>query len=260
MIEIDLLIKIIQAWIIKIVLLESIIVILAYVLIKKLLNNKIKNNRIQLIERVNKKQINRELKNAIFTLLISFSFTCVLMYLNSFWYTQVYSDFSKYNIVWWIFSFLLLLIIDDTWFYWYHRFLHIPKVFKKIHFEHHKSFDVNPFSSLSFHFIEPLFLFFWMIPIIFIIPIYTPFLFFIQTISILNNVKSHLWYEFFPRWWNKSMFWFVTSSTHHNMHHSKINGNYWAYFRIWDRFIWTEFPDYETIYDSIHNRMNEKKI
>jgi Delta7-sterol 5-desaturase len=50
---------------------------------------------------------------------------------------------------------------------------------------------------------------------------------------------------------------FMTSSTHHNMHHSKFNGNYGIHFRIWDRLFGTEFKDYETEYDKIQER---KKI
>ncbi len=46
----------------------------------------------------------------------------------------------------------------------------------------------------------------------------------------------------------------MTSSTHHNMHHHKFNGNYGIHFRFWDKLFGTEFKDYETEYDIIQAR------
>jgi sterol desaturase/sphingolipid hydroxylase (fatty acid hydroxylase superfamily) len=36
-----------------------------------------------------------------------------------------------------------------------------------------------------------------------------------------------------------------TTSTHHNMHHQLFNGNYALYFTWWDKWMGTEFKDYE---------------
>jgi len=38
------------------------------------------------------------------------------------------------------------------------------------------------------------------------------------------------------------------------MHHSKFKGNYGLYFRIWDRLMKTEHPDYVKDYDRIQER------
>ena len=174
------------------------------------------------------------------------------------WYTKIYTNIWDYSIYLTIFVLFLLIFIDDTWYYWYHRLLHTKKWFRYIHYIHHKSFDVNPLTSLSFHFIEPFFLFLWIIPISIILPIYAPILLILQLISIINNIKSHLWYEFYPKLWNKNIFRFVSTSTHHNMHHSKIIWNYGWYFRIWDRLMWTELKDYEIVYDKIQENILKK--
>lgn len=251
-------ITILTGSIVETTLINWIVVYIAYLLVWKKLKQKIINHRIQATERVNDKQIKRELKSAISTIIAFTIFNSIVYYLAIMWYTKIYTNIFDYNIFLSIIVLIWLVIIDDTWFYWYHRLLHTKKWFRYVHFVHHKSFDVNPLTSLSFHIIEPFFLFFWIIPVAMIIPIYAPLLIIFQIISILNNVKSHLWYEFYSKWFNKSIFKFVSTSTHHNMHHSKINWNYWWYFRIWDKLLKTEFPDYELVFDNIQENILKK--
>lgn len=228
--------------------------VLTYLIIWRLLKNKIRAWRIQIKERVNAKQIKRELKNSFFTLLVAATLSSVVFYLSAKGYTSIYTDISEHNILFAISGFFVLLLLDDTWFYWCHRLLHHPKLFKYVHAEHHKSVDVNPFTSMSFHFVEPLLLSLWILPASFIFPIYAPLLGIVQIWGLLDNLKAHLGYELYPSWWNKSIFKFLTSSTHHNMHHSKFHGNYGVHFRIWDKLLDTEFKDYETTFEEIQKR------
>ena len=86
---------------------------------------------------------------------------------------------------------------------------------------------------------------------------YLPALMVLQMYGLLDNIKSHLGYEFFPTKFNKSWLSFLSTSTYHNMHHSKFNGNYGVHFRFWDRLCGTEFIDYEQEFSSIKNRSNE---
>ena len=39
-------------------------------------------------------------------------------------------------------------------FYWIHRLLHVPILYKKVHFLHHRNVNVGPWSGLSMHPIE----------------------------------------------------------------------------------------------------------
>jgi len=66
---------------------------------------------------------------------------------------------------------------------------------------------------------------------------------------------GHLGYELYPKKFMQSG-WsrFFNSSTHHNMHHSKFKGNFGLYFRFWDKWMGTEFKDYETTFNQIVNR------
>jgi Delta7-sterol 5-desaturase len=234
--------------------LNGILIGLAYFLVWKKFKERLKNWRIQLKERVDAAQIKRELKNSIFTLLVGATFSSIMLYASGKGYGKIYTDVSEHSPWFAILGFFIIMLIDDTWFYWMHRLLHHKKIYRFIHLEHHKSVDVNPFTSLSFHFLETLLLTLWIIPTSLILPIYAPVLAFVQIWGQLDNLKAHLGYEFYPAWWNRSMLQFLTSSTHHNMHHSKFNGNYGVHFRIWDRLLGTEFKDYEAEYDKIQAR------
>jgi Delta7-sterol 5-desaturase len=234
------------------------IISLVYFIFWKKLKVRLQNWRIQINQRADSKQIKREIKNAFFVLAVGSLFSSIVYYLSTQGYTKIYTHFSDHNAFFGIGGFFLLLIIDDTWFYWMHRLLHHPKIFKYIHLEHHKSVDVNPFTSMSFHFMEPFLLTLWIFPVAFFVPTYAPVFILVQTWGLLENIKSHLGYEIYPAWWNKSWFRFMTSSTHHNMHHNKFTGNYGIHFRIWDCLLKTEFKDYEAEYDSIQVRKQTK--
>lgn len=170
-------------------------------------------------------------------------------------YTKVYYDISDFSIWWMPTSMLLALMIHDTYFYWMHRIAHHPSLFKQIHLLHHKSVNPSPWASYSFQFSEAV-LEAMVIPIILIlIPIHPITLILFGLLSFIFNVYGHLGYEIAPRWFRHSLaFEILNTSTHHNIHHAKFNGNYGLYFRFWDRLLGTEHPDYVLEYDKIQDR------
>jgi Delta7-sterol 5-desaturase len=228
-----------------------------YLIFWKFLKNKIKNLRIQFNQRADAKQIKQEIINAIFASASGVIISCIVYYLSTKGYTKVYKDFHDYPAFFAYAGFFILLIVDDTWFYWTHRLMHHPKIYKYVHAVHHKSIDVTPYTSLSFHPIESIISTLWIIPVSFVFPMYLPALMVLQLYGLLDNIKSHLGYEFFPKGFNNSCLKFLSSSTYHNLHHSKFNGNYGVHFRFWDRLCGTEFIEYEQEFSSIKNRTNE---
>ena len=234
--------------------LNGTLITLTYLFFWKIFKQRLRNWRIQLKQRVDAKQIKAELKNAFFTLLVGALFSSIVIYLSTKGYTKIYIRFTDHNPLLGFAGFFMLLLIDDTWFYWCHRLLHHKAIFRYVHVVHHKSIDVNPFTSLSFHWVEPFLLSFWIFPVSLFVPIYAPVLGLVQIWGLLDNIKSHLGYELYPAKLNKSWLRFLTSSTHHNMHHSKFNGNYGVHFRLWDRLLGTEFRNYEAEYDKIQER------
>ena len=113
--------------------------------------------------------------------------------------TKFYVEAGKYGLWYEFFMIFIMLVISDTWFYWSHRAMHHPSIYKYVHALHHKSLDVNPYTSSSFHVIESLWLTFWLLPLAILMPISMTVLGIMQVIGTLNNLKSHLGYELFPK-------------------------------------------------------------
>lgn len=227
---------------------------IAYYLCWVRYKDKLKNFRIQLISRVNSKQIRSEIKHALISLAGTSFFGAVIIYCSLNGINRVYTDLYQHSIWLAAGTFFFMWIVDDTWFYWCHRLLHHRSVYRYVHRIHHESIDVDPFTSLSFHIVEAALLPLWVLPVSFIIPMYLPAVAVFQMWGMLNNLKAHLGYEFFPSWTERSILRHLISSTHHNMHHSRFNGNYGLHFRFWDRLCGTEFKDYEASFKEIQQR------
>src|SRR5471030_2436741 len=53
-------------------------------------------------------------------------------------WTQIYADIHAFPLWYAPVSVLLYLFAHDTWFYWTHRWMHQPRVFKLAHAVHHE--------------------------------------------------------------------------------------------------------------------------
>jgi Delta7-sterol 5-desaturase len=222
------------------------IVGLFFVVIWKWGEQRFQGARIQAKKRVDRKQIAFEVKNTLIVLLVGAPITIAISVLYASGSTKLSTDAATIGWPMIVVTFVGLLIFNDAWFYCWHRLLHHPKLFRYVHAVHHKSVDVNPFSSYSFHWFEGFILGAWALPMVLLVPIYIPMLGVLHAVGLANNVMSHLGYEFLPkslvripliRWMN--------TSTFHNLHHSSFNGNYGLMFRFWDRMLSTELPNYE---------------
>ena len=117
------------------------------------------NRRIQETQKANKSQFLRELKNSLLTIVIFVSVD-LFIYHDSDKTLQtstfkIYSDFSAHGgILYFLFITFFIFVLEDTYFYWMHRTVHSPKLYKYIHRVHHDSIDTTPFTSYSFHPIE----------------------------------------------------------------------------------------------------------
>jgi len=148
-----------------------------------------------------------------------------------------------------------LLVFNDLWFYGVHRLLHTRWLFRHVHSVHHRSVDVNPFTSYSFHGVEALLISAWVIPATLLLPLPMGVLGVLQAIGLANNVMSHLGYELLPPWWVRApgLRW-TNSATFHSMHHTGFKGNYGLFTRLWDRWLGTELPGYEATFEAAHAR------
>ena len=219
-----------------------------FLLVWKLGERRFQARRIQAKKRFNAKQLGHEVKYTFVTLAIGTLNAVGIMLLYEAGLTKLSTDASVFGWPVILASFIGLIVLNDTWFYWWHRFMHRPGVFRYAHAVHHKSVDVNPFSSYSFHAIEAFLLGAWALPLFVLVPIYLPMLAAVQVVGLLNNLIAHLGYEFMPRWFIRiPPFRWLTTSTYHNLHHTKLDGNYALFFRGWDRLLGTEVAQYEQI-------------
>ncbi|MDO6434824.1 sterol desaturase family protein [Flavitalea sp. BT771] len=219
-----------------------------------LIRERFTRNKIQQ-KHAGKKDFRREILHSLQSSLV-FTIISYIIFLTPFSkYTLVYHNLSDHSIVWLVFSLLLCLIIHDTYFYWMHRLLHHPKIFRLTHLLHHRSTNPSPWAAYSFHFIES-----WtegavLLLIALILPVHILTIALFTIISLIINAYGHLGYEIMPRSFRSSfLFEIFNTSVHHNMHHSKFKGNYGLYFRIWDRLMGTEHPDYVREYDRIQGQ------
>lgn len=167
--------------------------------------------------------------------------------------TQMYRDASLYGgVPYMIFSFILLTIWHETYFYWIHRLMHHKKIYKYVHQVHHQSVNPSPIAAYHFHYIEAFFEAIYAVMFTLTVPIYYPVFIFHTFYAMILNIWWHLGYEFFPKGFASHwIFKWISTSTHHNLHHQKFHGNYGLYFNFWDRIMGTNFPNYETYFDQI---------
>ncbi|MDX1960836.1 MAG: sterol desaturase family protein [Leptospiraceae bacterium] len=219
--------------------------------------------RIQLKFPENDKLI-YEIKQS-FTTLVVFTFigtTVFLLSKSGIAKTKIYRDFSEHSWTYVISTYIVLLIWHETFFYWVHRLMHSKRFYGLIHSVHHKSVNPSPLAAYNFHYLEAFLEAIYLPIFAYIVPIHYGVLIFHTFQAMLMNIYFHLGYEFYPKGFARNLiFKWINTTTHHNLHHSKFNGNYSLYFNFWDRIMGTNFKNYEEYYDKvIERRESELKL
>jgi Delta7-sterol 5-desaturase len=164
----------------------------------------------------------------------------------------MYRNWADYGTAYGLLSFGLLVVFHDAYFYWTHRAMHHPRLFKVMHLTHHKSTNPSPWAAYAFHPLEAV-VEALIVPIAsFIIPLHGYTLLAFLLFMMVYNVYGHLGWELYPARWNRHWLgrWLNTSVSH-NQHHQYFKGNYGLYFRWWDEWMGTTRPDYDTAYDRV---------
>src|SRR5687768_15690542 len=87
-------------------------------------------------------EVRREVRDSLVTLVIfGITGTVTVLAARQGW-TQMYFRVAEYGWGWWWASIALTILLHDAWFYWTHRLMHHPKVFRWMHRTHHLS--TNP--------------------------------------------------------------------------------------------------------------------
>ena len=142
-------------------------------------------------------------------------------------------------------QFIFLVLLDDAYFYFFHRLLHVnPYLYRTIHKVHHRAFAPFPLEYIYVHPLE------WMLGAV-AIPVG------LITIFALNgSISVHAFWAF--AFWRNfheidihsglsssigKMIPFYGTTEHHDRHHmKKTQGNYASTFTMWDRLLNTYIP------------------
>ena len=202
-----------------------------------------------------RKQFIREIKHSLSTLIVITLFAAIVFFSPFREFTKIYSNIYAYSL-WWIpISVVLSLVIHDTYFYWMHRLVHQKSIYKYTHRVHHQSINPSPWTSYSFDVLEAILENMVLFILVFAIPIHPLAALIFGLTSFAINVYGHLGYEIVPQWFRHSfLFEILNTSVYHNLHHKKFHGNYGLYFRVWDRLLGTENPEYVKGFDEIQKR------
>jgi sterol desaturase/sphingolipid hydroxylase (fatty acid hydroxylase superfamily) len=150
-------------------------------------------------------------------------------------WTRIYTDPRAMPLWWMPVSLLIYLFLHDTWFYWTHRWMHRPAVFRAIHAVHHASRPPTAWAAMNFHPVEAAIVGLFIPLLVFFVPIQAGVLATVLVIMTVMGVTNHMGWEMFPRALVHSRLghWLITAS-HHQRHHEQYRCNYGLYFRIWD--------------------------
>jgi len=179
----------------------------------------------------------------IFNLFILIAVTGLGLYFFSDYIIREFRNFS-----WTITEVMVVLLIDDVYFYFYHRLMHENKyIYRKIHKIHHRASTPFPSEYLYTHPLE------WMIGMIgpFIgiillggISIYSFWLLLIirnvHELDIHSGLKSNFLIKYFP---------LSGTNEHHDLHHSILDGNYASSFTFLDKLFNTEIKTKPKFYN-----------
>jgi Delta7-sterol 5-desaturase len=156
-------------------------------------------------------------------------------------WTLVYRDIPAYPLWWWPISIFVALALHDTWFYWTHRWMHTPRLFRAAHAVHHASRPPTAWAAMAFHPWEALTGAVVIPSLVFIIPMHVTALAVVLSVMTVMGVTNHMGWEVFPRRMvNGVLGNMLITATHHQRHHDEYRGNYGLYFRFWDHLCATD--------------------
>ncbi|MEZ6011577.1 MAG: sterol desaturase family protein [Hyphomonas sp.] len=164
----------------------------------------------------------------------------------------LYKRPDQYGWLWFWLSIPVALFVHDFYFYWAHRFMHLPGVFEFVHKVHHLSTNPSPLAAFAFHPLEAVVEAMGFVLILVVVPMHPLAFLIVSTLMIVINVIGHLGYEIYP----KGLLSlpggkYANTATSHNQHHRTFNYNYGLYTLVWDRLFGTLHRRYDETYASV---------
>lgn len=147
---------------------------------------------------------------------------------------------SVVEVAWMLLAFIYM---DDFFYYWSHRALHQPWLFKRIHSVHHR---IHTPWAITGHYMHPIE--YLITSTLVLVP---PALLGAHVVTIWVWIVFRQWeaaeghcglaLRFSPTHWLP----FGDGARHHDFHHARVRGNYAGFFPLWDRVFGTYAKGYE---------------
>ena len=151
--------------------------------------------------------------------------------------------------------FAALLLLTPLWisfhFYWVHRWLHWPPLYRLAHALHHRNTNVGPWSGLSMHPVEHL-IFFSSVLVHFIVAAHPIHILFHMQHQALTAATSHSGFEALFLAGKKRL---ALGTFHHQLHHRYFECNYGNLEVPWDKL----FGSFHDGTEESHARFREQR-
>ncbi len=165
-------------------------------------------------------------------------------------YAKIYMEPGAYPLWWLPLSLIIALVLQETYYYWLHRWMHIPRIYRIVHKWHHDSHIASPWTAFSFHPLEGLIQAIFLPLVLLFLPMNVFVLVFMLLIMSFSSVINHLDIEIYPGWFSRTfLLRSVIGATHHSLHHKQFKYNFGLYFTWWDKWLKTESPVYDELFE-----------
>jgi sterol desaturase/sphingolipid hydroxylase (fatty acid hydroxylase superfamily) len=191
------------------------------------------------------RQIRREIVASLGTIAVFIAVGQVIAYGAATGVFRLYACLSDHGWTWFLASTALLILGHDAWFYGTHRLMHRPVLYRRLHRLHHRSHRPTAFAAYSFDLSEALVHAAYLPVALLVLTVHPAAILIFTTHMILRNAIGHAGVEVFPAdAEGRPRLPFLTTVTHHDLHHADGRWNLGLYFTWWDRIGGTEHPAY----------------
>jgi lathosterol oxidase len=186
--------------------------------------------------------IGREIMSSLRTLLI-FSLVYAGLHLGTRAHVfTVYLGVGPLGFAYMLASAVAMIVAHDAYFYWTHRLMHQPRLYRWFHRTHHKSITPTVFACYAFDvpeaIVHGLFVPIWLL----VFPMQLAAIWFALSFMFTINALGHSGVELFAGAGRSRWFGWWGTCTGHDLHHSTFHYNYALYFTWWDRWMGTDHP------------------
>lgn len=149
---------------------------------------------------------------------------------------------------------LLLPFFNSMHFYWIHRMLHWPPLYRSVHHVHHRSINIGPWSGISMHPVETA-IFMSSVLIHFVIPTHPAIVLFHLASRVIGPTLSHCGFETILLKDSKVM---SAGHFHHQLHHRYYECNYGTPEMPWDEWFGSFHDGSEEATDRVRKTRKRK--